>query len=315
MTRSRATGGATAQRGIALVLVLWVLALLAVMAANLSWSTRTEVLLASHALGAARARAAAEAGVSLAVLDLFKPLTMHQWRPDGGTRSLTYGDIDLQISVQDVVGLVDLNAAGEGLLGRLMDAAGIPEERRDVLVDGILDWRDGDSDTRLHGAEDHDYEAAGLPYGAKDGRFEMVQDLRQVLGVTREDFVRLAPLLTVHSGQPGVNPQVAPRLVLLALPGVDSSQVDDFVAQRNAAEAGTPLATTFTVQGGQDISRRTGMAYEVRVLAKSPRGTSASLRVVLRLVGTADTPYAVLERSEGWAYEAQGDESNSQDTL
>jgi general secretion pathway protein K len=299
------------QRGIALVLVLWVVALLAVIAANLSWSTRTEVSLANHALGAARARAAAEAGVSLTVLDLLKPFAQREWRADGSTHQLEYADMSLQVAVQDVAGLVDLNAASEGLLGRLMTAAGVPEERRDTLVDCILDWRDTDNVTRLHGAEDHDYEAAGLPYGAKDGRFETVQDLRQVLGVTREDFVRLAPLLTAHSGQPGVNPQVAPQQVLLALPGVDATQVEDFLSQRQAA-AGTPLITPFRVQGAQDITGRTGMAYEVRVLAKSPRGTVASLRVVLRLVGAADSPYTVLERSEGWAYEAQSDESVSQ---
>ena len=39
----------------------------------------------------------------------------------------------------------------------------------------------------LNGAEDADYEAEGLPYGAKDGPFQSVEELRQVLGGVGRD--------------------------------------------------------------------------------------------------------------------------------
>src|SRR5882672_7761736 len=50
-----------------------------------------------------------------------------------------------------------------------------------------------------NGAEDADYAAAGLAYGAKDAPFAMTEELLQVPGMTRELFDRVAPDITVYS--------------------------------------------------------------------------------------------------------------------
>jgi len=54
------------QRGFALLLVIWVLAILAVLAAGFAAGTRSETRVARNLLDAAQARALAEAGVALA---------------------------------------------------------------------------------------------------------------------------------------------------------------------------------------------------------------------------------------------------------
>ena len=51
------------ERGFALLLVIWVLAILAVLAAGFAASTRSETRLARNLLEAARAQALAEAGI------------------------------------------------------------------------------------------------------------------------------------------------------------------------------------------------------------------------------------------------------------
>ena len=58
---------------------------------------------------------------------------------------------------------------------------------------------------QLNGAEDPEYDAAGLSYGAKDDRFAVVAELRQVLGMTRDLYDLAAPFLTVYSNRSGVN--------------------------------------------------------------------------------------------------------------
>ena len=57
-----------------------------------------------------------------------------------------------------------------------------------ALVDAIVDFRDEDDLHCLQGAEDRDYADAGLPRGAKDAAFEAVEELQQVLGMTREIY-------------------------------------------------------------------------------------------------------------------------------
>jgi len=53
-----------------------------------------------------------------------------------------------------------------------------------------------------------------------------MEELQLVLGMRPEIYRRLAPLITVYSRQAGVNPQVASREVLLAVPGLGPETVD-----------------------------------------------------------------------------------------
>ncbi len=59
--------GPGAQRGLALVVVLWVLVLLSLIAASFTRTTRTEVNLASNLIDNAKAEALADAGVYRAI--------------------------------------------------------------------------------------------------------------------------------------------------------------------------------------------------------------------------------------------------------
>ena len=63
-------------------------------------------------------------------------------------------------------------------------AAGVEQDKATRLASALVDWRDADSLTQPQGgAEDPEYAAAGLPYGAKDAPFETVAEAEQVLGV------------------------------------------------------------------------------------------------------------------------------------
>ncbi len=66
------------QRGLALVVVLWVLVLLSVMAASFTYATRTEVNLTRNLIEAAEAEALADAGVYQAIYALLHPLKVRR---------------------------------------------------------------------------------------------------------------------------------------------------------------------------------------------------------------------------------------------
>ncbi|MGH8491456.1 MAG: general secretion pathway protein GspK, partial [Gammaproteobacteria bacterium] len=158
-------------QGFALVIVLWVVALLSIVAASLAFSMRTETTLAHDLVAQAQARALAEAGVYRGILELYNPDRLRRWRGDGSPHRIRLWGAPVTVSLQDEAGKIDLNSAQRDLLGTLLRASGIDDERRDALLDAIEDWRDADSLRRLNGAEDQEYEAAGRTYGAKDATF------------------------------------------------------------------------------------------------------------------------------------------------
>ena len=206
-------------RGLALVTVLWVLTLLALIAASFSNSSRTEIKLAFNQVEGARAEALADAGLHVAILGLLTNDPDRRWRVDGTVYGWRFGEGEIRVNVWDEGGKIDLNVAPDGLLKALFVELGLGPAGAAELVDKIVDFRDPNDLRQLNGAEDRDYESAGLPYGAKDAPFETVEELRQVLGMTPDLFEAAAPALTVRGRQRVPHEPTASPLVKSALSG------------------------------------------------------------------------------------------------
>jgi len=239
--------GLRKERGIALLLVLWVVALLTIIAVAVTGTQRTETALAGNQVDSARFRALADAAIGYAMLNLMVPPITTQgreaqdapdpngWTPDGTPQAWSFGGASLEVAVYNEASRIDLNEAPRDLLMRLLNAAGVPPESGDSLADAIIDWRDPDNLRSPDGAEDADYEAAGLPYGAKNGPFDSVEELQQVMGFTREIYRSVEPALTVMSGSPQVDQQLASTLVIAALQGITVAEAEANQQQQLAA--------------------------------------------------------------------------------
>jgi general secretion pathway protein K len=283
-----------AQSGIALVMVLWMLALLSVIAGSLVFSSRTEVLMAGNLAALAQAEASADAGVYKAIHELVRPQTDPlRWKGDGLTHLWKFQGAELRVTILDESAKVDLNAAPPVLLKGLFRALGIAEPDADALADAVADWRDADDLRSLHGAEKADYAAAGRDYGPANAPFETIEELRQVLGMSDDLFRKLEPLVTVHSRQSGINAAVAPREVLLALPGATPEQVDLFLEQRRILiEQGLP-APAFP--GGQGLSTGAiGSVFSIQVEAILSDNVRFFREAVVRMTGDIKGPVTVL---------------------
>jgi general secretion pathway protein K len=355
---------------LALVTVLWVLVLLALIAASFTQTTRTEVNLTRNLIEAARAEALADAGVNRAILGLLaggaggpggiafgaeieglltaesgagaglraaleaRPeiqaaqeaqeaqeaeaaeagdpgapvLSDGAWRVDGTVYAWAYGGGELRIAVTGEAGKIDLNGAPDELLYGLFLSAcwtgdggelggavlgggellGLDEDSAAALVDAVRDFADADDLVRLNGAEDRDYAAAGLAWGAKDAPFEAVAELQQVLGVTAPLYAAIAPALTVHTGAKGVDARLAPREVLLALAGSGggagggTATVDDYLAARAEAPAGAAPAFLGAETGGGGARSR-ARVYTIHAEAQLPSGAVFARDAIVRL--------------------------------
>ncbi len=230
-------------RGIALVLVMWVLSLLTVMALALTQIQRTEGALTANQLDSARFRAQASAVISLVALNLLStpPSTFDEeallWVPDGRPRLFQLDGEEFSVRLSNEGSKFNLNEITREQLIALVDAVQAEEDRDEVLseqvADAVVDWRDENDLSMLNGAEDADYEAEGLLYGAKDGPFQSVEELRQVLGVSARLYERLAPYLTVEDTGGQINEAFAAAPVLVALNGYLIDQARRIVDERN----------------------------------------------------------------------------------
>jgi general secretion pathway protein K len=215
-------------RGIALVAVLWVLSLLAAIAAGFATTMRTETVVARNQIDNAAARALADAGFHRAVVAL---ASEGETLPrDGTAREWVFAGGTVLVSVQAESGKVDLNGAGAELLVGLFGAAGAADAQ--MLANRVIDFRDADDDSLPGGAEDADYRVAGLGHESKDRPFERRDELLQVLGMTREVYEAVAPAVTVYSRSNGVDPATAPTAALAALPGMGQGSAEALAAQR-----------------------------------------------------------------------------------
>ncbi len=236
---------ASRQRGVALVLVLWVSVLLTVVASSFIVERRTETIIMRNSASLARAEAAADAGVARGIYDMYRSDNApDRWRRDGTVQEWSFDSIPVRVELRDESAKIDINTASEALLRGLLVSSGLKDEEAARLIDAILDWRDPDSLKRPNGAEEPDYRDAGLAYKPANSAFQAIEELQLVLGMRPDLYRRLAPSITVFSRQQGVNPQIASRDVLLAIPGVTPEIVDRYIADREEARSqGLPLPT------------------------------------------------------------------------
>jgi general secretion pathway protein K len=285
------------QRGIALLLVLWVLSLLTIIAVSLTATQRTESALIANQLATARFHAAAEAAISWAMLNLLTPPTTidggtDAWVPDDTPRLWSFAGEPLEIRVSNEASRIDLNKASRNLLQALFVAVGLEQDRAGAIADAIVDWRDADDLTSLNGAEDGDYANAGRSYGAKDGPFDSVEELQEVLGMDPDLYRAVAPALTV-SGRAVPDSEFAPPLVQAALQGVTLEQAQTRQEEQDSIGRSGDLESSPIGRGGP--------LYRIRVTSLQGGGPGPSMEALVRAGEGSTQPYDVLWRRFGMA--------------
>ena len=267
-------------RGAALLLVLWLLMLLAGLVAVFALSARTEALQGSALRTQTASRQAAEAGIEVAALRMAATDTRQRWVPDGRPHAFSFEGHDLEVRIQDEAGKFDLNVADARQLAALMVALGVDDTRARRLAGTIQDWRDPDSLQAIEGgAEDRDYEAADLPYGAKDQPFTTLSELQQLLGMDEQTYRLLVPHVTVFTARPAPDPSYASLPVLQAM-GLAPAQAAQLVAIREAWRPGLP--PPLLPDGGTLAVVGSG-TYSVASRATRPDGSQVEVTATLRI--------------------------------
>ncbi len=206
-------------KGVALLLVIWVLALLSVIVGEFCHAMRTEVNITRNFKEQTQAFYIARAGLLKAVSELitlettppkttdtaFLPEEENEvsdtikWRINIDIEDIQFGFGMFSVNIGNEAGKININKADRNLLKMMLDGFDLDDQDKDVIVDSILDWKDEDSFHRLNGAEDDYYQSLPEPYECKDDFFDSVEELLLIKGVTEEMFYGgLKELVTVY---------------------------------------------------------------------------------------------------------------------
>ena len=286
------------QQGLALVIVLWFLALLSVLAFGFSQSTHMDTKVARNLLDSNRALHLADAAVEKAIMRLLSPL------PGDETTLIArqpvvfrFDDVDLSYNVTIEQGKIDINAAPYAMIRGLLQVLEVEEEQAEAISDSIIDWRDEDDLRRLNGAEEAEYLEAGMHTIPANAPFRSINELQQVLGMDADLYRKLEPHVTVHTFSDRINLQYASRETLLAIPGVDSAEVEALLdARQQLIEEQWTTGALPTLTGVDDwISDEAGQIYSIRGEAKLASGAAATRQRTILMLDDPQAPYYVLE--------------------
>ncbi len=307
--------------GMALVVSLMIILLLAVLVHRFTFTSRVQVAAAANLRDQFQAECMALSGLEAAMAVLAMDDTEEvdhlgePWALFRGSPELSLPETEeggFLVWIQDENSKIDLNriVGKDGTttdmftrrqLDRLLSFFAVPSDMRDSLLDCLEDWIDSDDLQKLNGAEDQYYMSLERPYHAANrplrtvGELYLVKGWREVLGVKLENGVKITDLLTVNPTGGRINVNTASALVLQSLsPEIDESTALQVIALREEAPLAGPqlLPTPFRRGGVSTHIQFSGSLFLIQSQGLFRRAVSNAQMVVAR----ADQQWKVLAR-------------------
>ena len=250
-------------RGIALIIVMIIVAALTVIVTGFADSMRVETKLARNTRFNPDMDWLGRSGVELARYLLSKRApgeeqmdALHQKWAGGPGRigmdamaelepweelpmtNVKLGNGTFSIKITDMERKLNINSAPEPLLRYILEMhGGVDATDVDVFIDSLRDWMDPDENHGLNGAESDFYLSEYPPYYSKNGPLDHITELKLVQGFKENPSIYnvFAKNFTAISGGL-INVNTASAQVLGLLPGMDPIIAGDIVMYRAGPE-------------------------------------------------------------------------------
>jgi general secretion pathway protein K len=259
------------ERGFALLIVLWTLALVALLVTRVLAAGRSELRLA----GNLQAGAATEAVADGAVYEATFRLMAGQWRADGLPRRLSIGPGLAELRIADLAGRLNPNMAPLAVMRQLLIGVGAAPAEAAAIAAAMEDWRTPGEEPLPLGAKAAQYLAARRAYVPTGQPFRSLEEIGLVLGMTPALLAALAPHVSVfQEGDP------------------DRRLTDPVVAAALAAEDQPPAASP----GGRD-EQQGALVVEIMARTLAPAGARFTRRAVVRFAAVTrsnPSPWRIL---------------------
>ena len=186
------------QKGFALLIVLFALAMLALLGSTVLATARQDVQIARNLREAAVLRAAAHGAVQQAIFRVLDQSNQH-WAADDIPRAIRIGASLVIVRVENENDKVNPNTASVPLLRALLVQVGADPITAEREAEAIVAWRLAGGVPGRPDATTARYIAAGMAYGPSGAPFSNLDELSAVMGMTPALLARLRPHLTVFT--------------------------------------------------------------------------------------------------------------------
>lgn len=244
------------QRGVALITVLLVVAIVTVVCAGMIARQQLSIRGTANQAQARQAWHYALGGEALAQSILRRDLQasgdgtglpavdhlLEPWAMPQPAYDLDEGQGQVQVRIEDLAGRFNLNSLVQE---QQPNAAALAQFRRLLLrlqitepyAERLVDWLDSDQQpSGEQGAEDNAYLLLDPPYRTAGTRLEDLSELRLLLGMRDEDFQRMAPYVSALPPDTPLNVNTASAMVLASLAdSLSLSAAESLVKMRQAA--------------------------------------------------------------------------------
>lgn len=286
----------SAEKGIALMMVLWVLVLLSIIALNYfgsnRWNSAATRNLKEETLAYAMAMSGYQEAVNYVLSDKdpavdFIDSEGNFWTDiDSNTQSVTgkrtTEDGEVEINITDENARININTPDANLLRNLFLYVGIPDEEITGLQDCIVDWKNASGlDTHsLNGAGSDYYEGLPDPYTTKKGPFTVPEELALVKGMKPEYFKdggegkSLLPLITTFGGNT-LNINTVPKEVMQLL-GLEDSEIEAIMKQRTKEAGGWRSIPSLSAKG---LNAMATQNFRIEVVART-KNSNLGMKIV-----------------------------------
>jgi len=256
-------------KGVALLMVLWILMLLMVIVSEFAFSMRIDVNITRNYKETIQAYYIAVAGLHRGIFEIvdrtnnpipFQTIDYDEsdtdlpdWRINSEIPPVAFGNGHYKIRIDNENGKININRAGRSLLTLMLAGFDLDDDEKDIILDSIMDWRDKDHNHRLNGAEDDYYLSLPESYECKDDDFDSIDELLLVRGITTEiyyhhieNYITVIPwkdngrslkkVLKNKADYNRLNINAMSRKLWAMFPDMEEEMVDEIINYREAAD-------------------------------------------------------------------------------
>jgi len=269
------------EEGFALLLALWVMAVLAFLAAPVFRGGQTEANLAYSSRQQSQLQEAADGAIFETIWHLLDG-GGDFWIPGTAVYVIDESDTPVEVNVTDERGKFDINQSSQAELAALFSRVGADRTSASRVAHAIDEWRTlMPPEGYERNSREAFYKMNGYLWGPPGEEFQRLDELKLVAGMTPDLYAASIPYLTLALEQePWV--QYAPDVVLATLSDV----------QREDG------------RGIGDADKMGPIVLQIHARARGRNGSSFSRRALIRLDGPEQGPawkYRILD----WGFSSE----------
>jgi general secretion pathway protein K len=273
-----------ARRGVILLIVLWTVAMMAVIMTALGANVRTTAGLAGSETRRLRTEIALEGGIDVAAAAIISSGDQLRSLSDGHATQIALGPGDVvEMKIRDAGGLVDINRADEALLGSLIAHVTGSADTGKTVAQQISQAR-----TDAVGNADSNPPA-----------FVTLTQLYSIKGIDPDILKKLLPFLGLYSKEGLVNIPAAPDDVIASIPGITPLQIETIANARSRGDWEGSQIQDLADELEDYVSTDPGNIFfvDLNVLQSANLIAGSRLGATILIDQGGDVPYHVLARS------------------